>query len=64
MPQTDLKKAEKNAKKIGVTVKESKEKNKKLDVFKYGKKEAAIGEKRYSDFLQHGDDERKNRYKN
>ncbi len=39
-----------NAKKIGVTVKPSMVKNKKLDVFKDGKKVASVGDIRYKDF--------------
>ena len=40
-----------NAKKLGVTVKPSKSKNKKLDVFdKQGKKLHSIGDIRYKDF--------------
>lgn len=39
-----------NAKKIGVSVKPSMVKNKKLDVFKDGKKVASVGDIRYKDF--------------
>lgn len=39
------------AKKLGVSVEPSKSKNKKLDVFKDGKKIASIGDSRYKDFL-------------
>ena len=63
MPQTNLTKARENAKKIGVTVKPSEVKNKKLDVFKDDKKVASIGDIRYSDFLQHNDEQRKKNYK-
>jgi len=38
------------AKQIGVTVKPSKNKNKKVDVFKDGKKVASVGDSRYKDF--------------
>ena len=62
MPQTNLAKARENAKKIGVTIEPSKVKNKKLDVFKNGKKVASIGDIRYSDFLQHGDKKRQENY--
>ena len=64
MPQTNLRKAQRNAAKIGVTVKPSKSKNKKLDVFREGKRLASIGDIRYSDFLQ-GDvsAERRDNYK-
>ena len=64
MPQTNLKKARERARKLGVTVEPSKVKHKKLAVFKDGKKVADIGDIRYSDFLQHGDEERRRRYKN
>ncbi len=63
MPQTNLTKAKANARKIGVEVKVSTAKNKKLDVFKDAKKVASIGDIRYSDYLQHGDDTRKKAYK-
>ena len=39
-----------NAKKLGVTIKPSKSKNKKLDVFKNNKKIASIGAKGYGDY--------------
>lgn len=66
MPQLKeehLAKAKKRASKLGVTVELSTLKNKKLDVFKKGKKIASVGDTRYSDFLQHGDPERRKRYK-
>jgi len=63
MPQTNLTKARANAKKIGVEVRESKVKNKKLDVFKDDKKIASIGDINYEDYLTHGDDKRKKNYK-
>ena len=63
MPQTNIHKAQERAKKLGVTVKESTRKHKKLDVFKKGEKVASIGDVRYSDFLQHNDPERRKRYK-
>ena len=63
MPQTNLVKARRNAAKLGVTVKESTVKHKKLDVFRNNKKLASIGDMRYSDFLLHGDSERRDRYK-
>lgn len=59
----DLKKAEKNAAKIGVTVKPSTRKEKKLDVFKDGKKVASIGAKGYDDYTKHRDKKRKKLYK-
>ena len=64
MPQTDLTKARSKASKIGVTVKPSTVKHKKLDVYnKDGDKVASIGDLRYSDFNLHGDRERRQRYK-
>ena len=46
-----LSKVQSKARKIGVSVKASNNKNKKLDVFKKGKKVASIGDTRYKDFL-------------
>ena len=63
MPQTNLVEARKRAKQLGVTVKPSARKHKKLDVFKEGKYVASIGDIRYSDFLQHGDESRRKQYK-
>ena len=63
MPQTNIAKAQVRAKKLGVTIKPSTRKHKKLDVFKEGKKITSIGDIRYSDYLQHKDDERRKRYK-
>ena len=65
MPQTDLKKARLNAKKIGVEVQASSRKGKKLDVFDAysGRKLASIGDIRYKDFLQTGDRDMQRRYK-
>ena len=40
----------KNAKKLGVQIKPSKSKGKKIDVFKKGKKVASIGAEGYSDY--------------
>ena len=63
MPQTNITKAKERAKSLGVQVKASTKKNKKLDVFAEGEKIASIGDKRYSDYLQHGDEARRKRYK-
>ena len=63
MPQTNLTKAKARAKMLRVEVKPSTRKNKKLDVFKNGQRVASIGDRRYSDFLQHGDEERRKLYK-
>ena len=46
----DLAIAKKNAKKLGVEIKRSTRKNKKLDVFRKGVKIASIGDLRYNDF--------------
>ena len=64
MPQTNLVKARQRAKQLGVTVKASTHKHKKLDVYRNGEYVTSIGDIRYSDFLQHGDEERRKRYKN
>tara|TARA_R100000541_G_scaffold49430_1_gene56587 strand:+ start:506 stop:775 length:270 start_codon:yes stop_codon:yes gene_type:complete len=63
MPQTDLKKARANAAAIGVEVKPSKIKNKKLDVFKNGEKVASIGHIDYFDYLTFNDKDKKARQK-
>ena len=64
MPQTDLKKARARAAKLGVVVRPSVLKGKKLDVFDpSGRKLASIGDMRYQDYLQHGDPERRRLYK-
>ena len=55
--------AKRKAKKVGVDVRYSKDKNKKLDVLKDGKKITSIGHKSYSDHIQHGDDKRRANYK-
>lgn len=59
----DLTKARKNAKKIGVKVKPSTKKDKKLDVFKNDKKVASIGAKGYDDYTKHKDEKRRANYK-
>jgi len=64
MPQTNISQAKKNAAKIGVEVKASTRKGKKLDVFnKKGDKVASIGDITMSDFLQHKDKQRQKNYK-
>jgi len=63
MPTFSLKKAQANAKKIGVTVKRSTRAGKKLDVFKDGKKVASIGDVNYKDFSVTGDKDRQRAYK-
>ena len=47
------------AKKLGVVVKPSKVKGKKIDVFKDGKKIASIGDSRYKDFLLYSMEDKK-----
>ena len=59
MPQTNITMAKARATRLGVKVEASKSKTKKLDVFLDGKKVASIGDKRYSDYLQHGDSGRR-----
>ena len=64
MPQTDLKKARARAAKLGVVVRPSVLKGKKLDVYDpMGRKLASIGDLKYEDFLQHNDHERRRLYK-
>ena len=64
MPQTNLAKAQARARELGVTVKPSTRKHKKLDVYdREGRKVASIGHLAFSDFLQHGDPERRRMYK-
>ena len=64
MSQTNLKEARKRAARLGVVIKPSTRKHKKLDVFdRHERHLAPIGDIRYSDFLQHGDEERRKRYK-
>jgi hypothetical protein len=59
----NLEKAKRNAKRIGVDVKASTRKGKKLDVLKQGKKVASIGAVDYDDYTVHGDKKRKTNYK-
>jgi hypothetical protein len=61
--QTNISKARGKAKKIGVTVRPSETRGKKLDVFKNGNKVATIGDLNYEDFNTHGDVERRRLYK-
>jgi hypothetical protein len=51
------------AKKLGVQIKPSTVKNKKIDVFKDGKKVASIGDIRYGDFATTQDKERRRLYR-
>ena len=51
------------AKKLGVDIKPSKLKNKKIDVFKDGKKIASIGDIRYTDFATTGNKEQRKLYR-
>lgn len=64
MANYDMKKAQANARRVGVTVKPSTRKGKKLDVFdKSGKKVASIGAAEYEDFTKHRDEKRRRAYK-
>ena len=64
MPQTNLEAARKRARSLGVTVRPSARKHKKLDVYNgTGRKISSIGDLRYSDYLQHKDAERRRLYK-
>ena len=58
-----LAKAQRKARKIGVKVKPSTRKFKKLDVFKDNKKVGSIGDIRYEDFNIHKDKKRRELYK-
>lgn len=60
----DLKKAQKNAARIGYSVKPSTKKDKKLDVLKNNKIVASIGAKGYDDFTKHKDQQRRKAFKN
>ncbi len=63
MPGYDLSKARANARKIGVTVKPSTRKGKKLDVFRGSSKLASIGATGYTDYTVHRDTKRRDNYK-
>ena len=63
MPQTNLSKARGKAKNIGVSVRPSEQKGKKLDVYKNGNKVATIGDLAYEDYNTTGDKERRRLYK-
>lgn len=62
MPTYDLGIAKKNAAKIGVEVMPSKNKKKKLDVYKNGKKIASIGSKYYYDYTITRDKQKQKAY--
>jgi hypothetical protein len=51
------------ARKLGVMIKPSTVKGKKIDVYKDDKKVATIGDSRYSDFATTGDKEQRRRFK-
>jgi hypothetical protein len=51
------------ARKLGITIKPSTVKGKKIDVYKDDKKVATIGDSRYSDFATTGDKEQRRRFK-
>ncbi len=51
------------AKELGVIIKPSKVKNKKIDVFKDGIKVASIGDVRYTDYATTGNKEQRRRFK-
>ena len=64
MPQTNLTEARRRAKSLGVVVKPSTRKHKKLDVYGTdGKFITSIGDLRYEDYLIHKDPKRRWRYK-
>lgn len=51
------------AKELGVIIKPSRVKNKKIDVFKDGIKVASIGDVRYTDYATTGNKEQRRRFK-
>ena len=61
--QTNLRVAKVKAKKIGVSIKPSSRKHKKLDVYKDGRRVASIGDLRYEDYNTHKDPKRRANYK-
>lgn len=61
--KTLFNKAQRKARKIGVKIKISTRKFKKLDVFKNNKKVGSIGDIRFSDFNIHKDKKRRELYK-
>ena len=65
MPQTNLRKARVNARRLGVEVRPSSARGKKLDVIdpSTGKRLARIGDREYTDFLQTGNRSQQRRYK-
>ena len=62
MVNYNLTRAKRNASKLGVTVKPSNRKNKKLDVFKNDKRLASIGDVNYEDYTKHQDKQRQKNY--
>jgi hypothetical protein len=62
MSPPNMTKARANAKKIGVEIKPSTVKNKKIDIFKNNEKVASIGHIDYDDFTQHKDPARRKNY--
>ncbi len=62
MPTFSLRKAQINARKIGVTVKKSTRAGKKLDIFRGDRKLATIGDINYYDFTIHKDEQRRKNY--
>lgn len=62
MVNYNLTRAKRNAAKLGVTVKPSNRKNKKLDVFKNDKRLASIGDVHYEDYTKHQDKQRQKSY--
>ena len=61
--QTNLRVAKVKAKKIGVSIRQSSRKHKKLDVYKDGRRVASIGDLRYEDYNTHKDPKRRANYK-
>ena len=61
-PDKAFRKAKNKGNILGVQVKKSTRKNKKIDIFKDNKKICSIGDLRYEDFNQHNDLERRKRF--
>ena len=62
-PTNALNKAKEKGKKYGVEVERSTRKGKKVDIFKDGRKICSIGSSFHEDYNQHGDDERRERFR-
>ena len=59
----DIKRVKANAARLGVDVRKSRAKGKKIDVIRSGKVVASVGAIGYDDFTKHRDEKRKKNYK-